>query len=457
MGDAELYAVKLTESGGGTTDWHYDLRAKGGLNVGGASISDFAYTILGGNFTISESPTDGLFVIVTNLGGAGELGCRVLLDSGNAANPNLGPSTFQSLGETIAPVFDGFMGTGISLQPPGVIEIPLDRGMGVEPVTYPLGYSSGIEIMFGAFIDAQPLVYQPMAGCTFGGAIEHPTNPGHGILHGYNIYRQRDDGSETPPAEWDEADWLGYIPHHSFVLETPTGDPIGDWATYVDSDDIPFNGNEYVRYNDTADGAYPRPSGHAAPSLGSVYWYAIQATVEGDHFEWNADTRIAGVPLGFDPVNGAAIDLDNDGSAEFISHNATVGGHRGLGLTCGGRIGPPGVPLAMRGQMNILSSTDNVTLTAATAGRLSLAVDFESAEVLGYDLFRLSGRSRTRINERLVLARGGQGVVHRLVDAELARLGRARYEVEVHRVDGSHEVEGPFQLELTRRGSSRRR
>ncbi|MEM7244261.1 MAG: hypothetical protein AAF533_02890 [Acidobacteriota bacterium] len=449
--EVELYAVKLTALGEGTTDWHWDLTAKGGGRVGGMAITDFNYQVVGGNFTIDESPFDTMFVVGTAPGLPGSFGCRVLLDASNSADAFMGLTTLQAPGETIDPVFDGFNGSGVRLMD-GQLVIPLDRGMGAEPVTTPIGYSRGIEVFFGALIDFQPLSYLPMAECAFGGAVEHPTNPGHGIIHGYNIYRREDDGS-GPPTAWTEADWLGYVPHHGFVLTTPTADPPeDDAARYLDADDVASNGNEYIRFNDTDDPSVARLSPLEPPELERTYWYGLQPTVDGDLFEWSADTEIARVRLGFNPVSGPNLDLDGDGSPEFFSPNASIGGLRGLGLTCGGEVGVIGV---VQGRRNPLSATDAVSMKVED-GAIQLSVDGERADVLGYDVHRVQGARRTRLNDRLIPSLGGGSTVHRLVDVELQRRGRGSYEVVVHRSDGTREVLGTFDLVVSRRGSSRR-
>ena len=79
---SELYAVKISRAGGGTTDWHYDLsvktsgRADASNRIGDALIgTSFTYSGSPENHTAPYLPTDTLFIYITFSGG------RTVLDS----------------------------------------------------------------------------------------------------------------------------------------------------------------------------------------------------------------------------------------------------------------------------------------------------------------------------------------------------------------------------------------
>jgi hypothetical protein len=79
---------------------------------------------------------------------------------------------------------------------------------------------------------------------------------------------------------------------------------------------------------------------------------------------------------------------------------------------------------------------------------LTVTTGFEGAELLGFTAYRLHGAHRTRVNDELVLARGGTGNAYRIVDEAGGTSLRSRsYEVEVVTRDGGiDQVLGPARL-----------
>ncbi|MEM7249596.1 MAG: hypothetical protein AAF533_30095 [Acidobacteriota bacterium] len=458
-GTGELYVLKLDQTGNNITDWHYDLRNRSAGNVGGAEVGSVATSILGGNFTFNESPTDRIYVFVTYERSSSEAGDRVYLDSGSPAEPNMGANVIQIVGETISSAYANHAGTGLLFPGDGT---PLSVDLGAGARSFPAAGPSAVDVLFGALIDFQPIRFDPMSGCGFGGDVELHGNPMHGAVIGYNVYRQEDLGGAAPdPMSWDESDWLGFIPHHEFVLGAMPGsnddepNPEGDYAGHVDLDAIPYNGNEHVFFSDTNVDGRPTPGPLARAEPGTDYWYVMQPVVHGMHDAFDETTAIARLTLGFDPKNGPVIDLDNDGVAEFYSPQATHGGFPGLGLTNGGR---PVLSAAVRGARadDPLGIGGRLLLSPGRSGGLELASGLETADVTGYDVYRLQRDGRIKVNRDRIVANGGEGFVYQVADRLLARRGGASYEVEVHRTDGSASVEGPFRIESGRRSAARR-
>ncbi|MEM7246891.1 MAG: hypothetical protein AAF533_16195 [Acidobacteriota bacterium] len=344
----ELLALKRDQDVTATTDWHWSTDRN---TVGGSYVGGFSYTVLGCNFTVRMRPLDRVHFFITAEPETPGRGARLALDSARVhVQPNA--TTLQVVGETIPPSIPDHAGTGLIITGDGE---PVDVDWGEGPVSYPRRAGNDVQVVFGALIDLQPEIYEPASSCGVG-AVEElygATAPGLGALVGYNIYARE---GEEAPEEWLATDWLAFVPHLPEGMTPPPDD--GTPSGLRDLDAIPSNGNEYLFLRHVG-GAFSRPGlpgrgglgGWRGPGRGPTpprvpgprggsftRWYAIQPVVAGEHFDFDATTPIAQVPLGFEPKGpGGFLDLDADGIAEFLSPQAVFAGETGLGLTHDGR------------------------------------------------------------------------------------------------------------------------
>ncbi|MEM7245073.1 MAG: hypothetical protein AAF533_06995 [Acidobacteriota bacterium] len=460
----ELYAMKVDSTASNYTDWHY---VKGMTNAGGASQSGFSYVITGGNFTVGEAASDRVFFYLTAAGASDTVGDQIALDSSDPSAPNPGATTFQVIGETINDSYPMHAGSGIQFDGMGT-PLNIDLGAGVAQ-DFPAAGAASVDVVFGALIDFQPTLYLPGPDCGFGGGVESQATAGHGGILGYNVYRQVDAGGPPAKASWNDTNWLAFISADDWVLDMGSGLAGGmspgdlnaeaNYGSWQDSDGVAYNGNEHIFFSDTDVGGRGRGP-LAAPMVGGAesYWYVIQPVARGDYGDWSDATEIARVALGFDPLmaNGG-IDINNDGDAEFMSPQSTVGGGLpGLGLTNGGR---PLVSAAVLGATNAdPMSADGVVSLKGERGGLELSTGLETANIAGYNVYRVTEGDKVRVNGSLIAANGGEGSVYRVSDRLLRRFGGATYEVEVVFNDGTaSRTEGPFSIKSAPlRGSSRR-
>ncbi|MEM7249558.1 MAG: hypothetical protein AAF533_29895 [Acidobacteriota bacterium] len=441
--EIELLAVKVGSLGLDTTDWHY---VKDGSSVGGASQSGFTYSIVPGNFSVPEAGTDRTwFFLSTPSPDAG--GDWLAVDSSDPSALELGATTYQRVGDTIAASFAEHSGTGIHFDGSG---LPVRIYLGVVSTSFPTWTTESIDVLFGALIDYQPTLYLPSAGCGFGGAVEHQLHPGRGLVIGYNIYRREDVGGPAPAKEsWGLEDWLSFIP----AVDEP-----GDLSGTIDINDVIQDGNEYLIFSDSdLPSLRQSPQPPPEPRCGQVYWYVIQPVIEGDYEQWSDETLIAGVPLGFEPkLPDGGIDMTGDGEPEFFSPQAIHAGRSGLGLTVDGR---PLLSAAVRSctASSPLAASGQVELRTGSGQTLELVLGFATADVLGYDVYRLDRGRRHRVNARLLPAQGAEGGVVLLEGPRLRGGRQGTYEVEVVLTDGGVRVEGPFTLVAADTRRSRRR
>ncbi|MEM7243826.1 MAG: hypothetical protein AAF533_00705 [Acidobacteriota bacterium] len=440
--NVELYAVNVPEEGVDYTDWVY---VKAGASAGGATLSGFSYLFLAGNFTGCDLDTDRHYSFLT-APGEGSSGDQLALDSTAFSLPEPGATTFQTVGETIASGFRQHVGTGLQLDGRG-LPVPVDLGAGAR--SFPASGRGSVDIVFGALIDHQPALYEPGVACGFGGGVSHHLHPERGLIIGYNVYRQDDGGTVPSKESWQAEQWLGFIP----VADEP-----GDLAGTVDLNGRPSDGDEYLFFSDAdLPGLRDSPLGAPEPECARRYWYVIQPVVDGDYEAWTSETELARVPLGFEPkLPDGGIDITGDGEPEFFSPQAIHAGMPGLGLTVRGR---PLLSAPVLGctSADPLSANGRVELHAGSDG-LELLVGAEAADVLGYDVYRLTGSERTRVNRSLLPAQGLDGGAV-LVDTVLrGRRLSGTYEVEVVTSDGdASRVVGPFTVGAAERRDSRRR
>lgn len=379
----------------------------------------------------------------------------IALDSGPAAGPwDLGRVALQHLGSR-SPHFPS---TGPAL-----------------PAGY--GTMSGIEVRFA------PLVVRDdtdRGGCTVGGAEQDPGGAQPGFVVGYNILRA--PGVASVPCAQGALVFQYFVdlrtldfdcveplpPGPDLALSPCDLNPEGDLVGLVNPDGLPDTGDEVIVFGDTdenPDGT-PRSMG-TAPFRGQGYWYALQAVVAGSVSEF------ASVTLGSagDPPRDMRADVDRDGLFDAVSPDgASVAfwspqaeyGLPGLGLvdTCGGGNCSCRMFFVDYGAGGPLPALGRLELEATVSGRdvlLEIATGFETADVVGFRVYRVQSGERRPVGDTLIAARGGDGNVYRVVDAGArraaasARAGLA-WEVDVLHSDGTPvETFGPFTLAPGRR------
>ncbi|MEM7248016.1 MAG: hypothetical protein AAF533_21970 [Acidobacteriota bacterium] len=320
----EIYALLLLPDDPTTTDW---LWLTPRSTVGNVLFDLGSFGIPYGNFSRPMGTADRMFSFVTDAPVRPEQGGRLAVSSSDQFEPVLGAVTMQVVGETLAPTVSGYAGTGLVLPGFGTYE-PVEIDWGVEELAYPRVEGDDVLLAFGALIDFQPLSHggTPPLNCQVGGFRPLFDEPDKGAIIGYNVYSRV---GHFAPSTWTADDWLAFVPHELIGPFDPptTSTPPG----IIDLDGTPYNGDEHVFFNHeggavVADG---EPNGR---------WHAIQPVVLGDHFDFDASTEIARVPLGFDPKQpDGGLDLDGDGIPEFFNPHAVSSGAPGLGLTHAGR------------------------------------------------------------------------------------------------------------------------
>ena len=173
------------------------------------------------------------------------------------------------------------------------------------------------------------------------------------------------------------------------------------------------------------------------------------------------------------------MDVDNNGENDAVSLNTVAGAHDsmefyspqaeprnggqdGLGLTNRGiPLVCPGCPFFVDGSWP-LPAQGGVTLTGEiTDGevRLTLTAGLESASITGYHVVRVLGTQRTRVNDELILAQGGEGNTYALVDGAARGRGQrtVTYLVETVHANGAPTTTGPFTLRLEPEATRRSR
>lgn len=480
----ELVALKVHNPGGGPdehTDINWDLSAKGGVQLPGVSVGGATYNIAA-TWKHQPVPPEELFVIVTYPDGTLALDSSEVRDG--AAH---GTVLRQRVGDSL-PIG---IGAGIGLQLPGSAApytIPtINDQHGTAPASFPYGSRWGIEVAFSPIAEVNNTEISP--GCTIGSEIVDP-QAGFGIIVGYNVFRLEGTESVVPTAADFVGNWQYYMPYNSFDLAVadtsgvagpdmngdglPDGDGTdapsdgnadGDLVGLQNPDGIPHDGDEVLIFQDSAfnpDGT-ARAWGTGPDRTGTIgYWYAFQPVL------FSGGTTVAAFDgLGFTENNlyvgthavdldgnGAldALDLDMDGSVDFYSPQAEVG-VTGYGLTNGGL---PLLSAPVFGRANPAFAGGGLALTGRATGtgvQLTVTAPVESSVVAGYNVYRLVGDSRVRINRALILAQGADNASYtvrdtrRLTSAErvAASVG---YVVEVVGRGGSSDLSQRFDVEL---------
>jgi hypothetical protein len=477
---AEVYVLKQGSSGS-YTDWVWEVSAKPGPST------DAAISLTGVNITVepnhraSQSPSDVYYIYVTlppDASGAG----RMITDNDTPARSSgaMGSATVQVVGAR--------MGWTASPTAPSAIGTPGN--------TSGAGGVVGLNAVFGTIAETNTTLPNPAnLSCTVGGAVTDPTNPLTTLagIKGYNVFRIPGTLAAPPagPAAFSvPGAFQYYVPLDSF---TPVADQGGltmptrpatapsdtrpnDLAGIQNLDGAFYTGDESLVFQDTGnqpDGT-PRPAAAGAPPMiNGGYWYAVQPVVgmgtidvstafNGIGFTNNPTTTFFGNHVIM--VNGyQAIDLNLDGNMEFYNPNAALG-VQGLGLT-NKSLPLLSAPFFGDTAMAALPAGEQVTFTADVSGQvvnISFSLGLEGSNVRGFNVFRLGGGDRQKINEQLIAAQGGEGSVYSVVDSAYASSRRVRrdaaaqYELEIVYDGAPSRVVGPFQVTTSGRETGRR-
>ncbi len=452
----ELYAVKA--DGGDATDWQAHLFAKGaeGLGLLRPDFDGGQYQVLDNNFTRPSSGTDVVAMFVTCSGGRlhvdsiglfagswGFMNAALLLTIGNAPDGSL------ALPGDDSPYAVDFGG--------GAVDFPA-VGIGAGS-----GAAMAINYAFAPFPEQND---DRSNGYSLGAAEPDPASPlpDGGFIIGYNVYRM--SGAGTPPdvaTLGTMANWVAFV---SMDFDQTVGDPGApgtpapadnaplDAVGMQNPDGQPYTGDEVLLFQDSA----RRPDGSLNPfgaDPEQSYWYAVQPVVRGSVAGFSS-ASLAGGPIqdhAFD-LDGDTIDdvvdLDLDGSPEFFSPNENAG-ISGLGLTNSGL--PLLSPVAWADPARLPAEGElRLELRRERSGmRLTIHAPFETAETLGYRVWRVTGLVRELVSDGLIVARGGAGNSYELLDRRL-RARRQSWLIEIVRADGAQpEWLGPFEFENRRR------
>lgn len=471
---AEVYAVKIVATSPVSyTDWGFDLSGKGGMADNSFVIlSGFTYT-LDDNARTPQAPGDVYYVFVTappdTPGGA----CRLLVDSDSASRSGgaMGAATTQYVGAR----------QGWLAAPPANTTAVPTQPAGLPAGTGPL---AGVSVTFGTVAEINTTTLG--AGCTIAGELPDPNlGAGRGAIIGYNVWRVTGTaGSPPAPAAFLGAgNWSYFVPATSF---NPAADATGltapqrdtgmtaasdltpnDLAGIQNPDGAFYTGDETLFFQDSGsnpDGS-PRLAGTgAAPVVGTGYWYAAQPVVGvGTNMVAAAFNGIGFTNnmlfMGNHVITAGtypAVDLDLNGTPEFINPQVNAG-IEGLGLT--NQNAPLlSAPVFVDTSTANLPAEGQVSVTARMDGAnvaITFSAGLEPASVLGYNVYRVSGDARSKVNDELIAA-GGEGSVYRVVDEAFATSRRVRrdavtqYLVEIVYDGTASRFVGPFDVQMTR-------
>jgi len=478
----ELYVIKTHNPGIGPDeqmDWMFDLSGKAGLAMTAVDVGGSTWFVPDA-FKHNAVPPEEVFGFVTYPGG------WLAIDSTSLRGEGvLGLVQQQRVGDSL-PIG---VANGIGLVLPGSAAQYTagiaDRSGNMA--LFPIGTARAIEVAFAPIAEINSTDIDG-SGCTVGGDVMNEA-AGFGMIVGYNVFRLPGNPGVVPsPADFIGA-WQYYIPYNSFDLAIPdtlgtagpdvNGDtlPDGD-GTPAPSDSlpsdlgglqnpngIPHDGDEVLIYQDSwlnPDGT-PRSTG-TGPDLsgGTGYWYAFQPvafqgrTVNTDYdgLGFGRDEEFTGQHSMDRDADGVAesLDLDMDGDPDFYSPQL-VSGQPGLGLTNGGL---PLLSSPVFGRVNPLIGVSQARLEGRIVGsnvELTLVAGFETADVIGYDVRRVSGVNPVAVNAGLIPAQGGEGNMYRVHDRlpSSRRATSISYTVDVVRSGAPREQLGPFTVDVADR------
>lgn len=475
----ELYVFKVASAASSSTDVLFDLSNKGGMAAGGALVGGSGPWSVPPNWRNPQAPDDVHYAIIT-LGPDATAANRVYLDSGTISPFNYGFAMYQTVGDSLPTGTDA----GIGLTLPGATQYTVDLGAG--SADFPQAGSGGITVAFSPLAEVNRT---SLSGpCTIAGDTDAAGDPDgiRGLVIGYNVYRLPDAGGAPTAADFQNGGFQYFIDLTTFDPQTsdstpggpgmdaPTDMGLGDLAGMQNPDGDMYTGDEVLIFQDTDSNTIagsgtvvPRTTG-SAPVLGTTYWYAFQPVVAGMVSQYasvgfaNGSGAFPGDHTMDLDMNGMAdaVDLDLDGTPEFISPQAEAG-LPGLGLTWNSQIV---ISNPQQGSFANLPAGGQISLTGAPTEdgvSIQFSTGLESGDVAAYNVYRVAGDSRVQVNREPILPIGGESNVYQVVDgrtgrARVARGGIYRYVVETVYGDGSTTEAGPFEVQIGEERGARR-
>lgn len=483
---AELYVLKISPTPAMRgNDWLWNVQRKGEGNSDAQALLDSGgFWSVGDVWAVPQGSNDAAFAFMTMAGGG------LYVDGGDAASVDWGVAPIQQVGNSLPIGRDN--GIGLVLPSlPG--QYPVTMAPGVIRM-FPMATQDSLNYAFAPIAEVNPNDAVPGV-CQIGGQVFNPRDPTRGAIIGYNLYRlppcgcvPTDDDFHRAMLTDDDSDggWIDFIDLRKFDVTIADGAPSGpgtppsndldplDAAGIQNPDGRMYSGDEVMLY---ADAYNLRPAGPGVPppARGVGYWYRLQPVVYGTVASFAA----TGFTLNGVYAGDHRMDLDADGEFDAVSLNTVAGAHDtpefyspqaepgnggldGLGLTNHGRALLSAcfqidlsVPLAAEGEVKLEGRREN------GAVKLMLSTGLETADVAGYDVYRIAGTRRIRVNDVPILAQGGEGNVYELTDRGLASRGEhaAQYVVETltHSAAAPPAVAGPFTVSLDPRTARRTR
>ena len=492
--NGELYALKMTPSTTDrNTDWLFDLREKGGLQSNSGTVLAPDNYAVDEAWAVGQGDADVHFIYITYPPTGPGQPAKIFLDSGIRAAFDFRIAAIQSIGNSLPAGRDA----GIGLTIPGTATQYTARLNASSTKSFPVGATppgsttaGSINIAFSPLAEVNP--NPAVAGtCEIGGNDFNPLDATRGGIIGYNVYRIPGTAATVPThanfmtaiASNADADggWVYFLDLTTFNValadtttagNAPSDGAVTDLAGLQNPDGRMYSGDEVLILQDSENraGVSRTRAAQLAPVPGQSYWYAVQPVVLGNVSSFAA--------LGFtinDTMNGNhqldldgdgemdAVDLDLNGTPDFISPQAETsnGGQNGLGLTAGS-IPALSAPMFVDGAA-ALPAFGQVSLSGSLRGtdvNVQFTTGLEKGNVLGYNVYRMSGDTRVRVNEQPILAQGSESNVYSLVDTATRSRGvrSVDYMVEIVYSDGTAStMVGPFAVSLDQQPARRRR
>jgi hypothetical protein len=483
LDSAELYVLGVNPGNSSrTNDWLWNIENKGEVSSDAQALIDPSGSWAVGDVW-GEGTGGATFAFMTFPDGI------LYADTNDPTSVDFGVAPVQRVGDSLPVGRDA----GIGLQLPGTAaQYQVTMAPGITR-TFPMATTSGALVLaFSPIAEVNPLDAVP-GTCQIGGNAFHPRDTTRGAIIGYNVYRLPACSCTPTAADFhramitdDDSDggWIAFVDLRTFDVTVADGRP-GLPGTPAPSDLVPddlfglqnpdgrmYSGDEVLLFAD--DGNITRPrSDELAPRRGLSYWYALQPVVFGTVSSFaSLDFTINDFFAG-----DHRMDVDGDGEFDAVSLNSVApahdtpefyspqaepenGGQDGLGLTHRGMalLGSCffmdlSLPLPATGQVSLQGRS------GADGLELILTTGLETSDVLGYNVVRVSGAHRVRVNDAPILAQGGESNVYSLID-DSARPRGAKpldYVVETLMSDGSPSAfSNPFSVTLDL-GDRRRR
>lgn len=484
----ELYGTKISTTPTDIpNDFMFDLSSKGGGVTSGASISASNGWNIDEAWRAQQVGTDAHFIYITFPPAGPGLPGRLYFDSGaTSINFFFDAGGIREVGNALPATQGNTNGL--------ILPANSSATYSFGGKTFPAGSTTnGINVVFSPFTEVSNVEAVTGSSCYIGGAVPNPRAPAGvtelGGIIGYNVWRIPGTAGTVPTAaDFGTAFSTGANPWQYFMdlrqLRLSTADnntgsagtvsPIelapNDLAGLQNPDGIAYNGDELLFFQDSPTNRGTARAGGTAPSTTGSYWYAFQPVIFGNVADFAA-TVTFGANAQFAGTH--QMDLDGDGSSDAINLDAGVSatpefispqneaGFPGLGLTNGG-LPLLSSPVFYNGPATTLPAFGQVSLSGAVSGNsvsLQFTTGLEKGTVLGYNVYRLSGDQRVRVNEQPILAQGNESNAYQLVDAAVRGRGvrSMQYSVEIVYADGTAPtMVGPFTVTLDQQPTRRR-